>query len=317
MIGFTGNGLMTALGVLLVSFGCASSGEEPPGEIWQTQDSTYVFTEPDAEFELPAELAEISGLTFMEDGLLGAVQDEDGDLFIIDPSSGEVLDVRTFGEGGDYEGIERTSARLYILRSDGRIYSFTNWTGRELESETIDLDLPRGCDAEGIAVQHSLNRMLVACKENAGDGLTGHKAIFSFNLARHVLDASPAYVMNVKDFEQNIDDHPLNEAVRSMLSDRLDMSGFKPSALAVHPRTGDVYVASTVTRAVVRLSESGSVTSLWKLPGKLFAQPEGIAFDSNGNLYISNEAGGKKRGNLLKFRERRAPSAAPPDTTQQ
>lgn len=298
-----------------MSAGCTPAGDAPPGESWPKQDTTYVFTEPDAVFELPVELDEVSGLTLMEDGKLGAVQDEEGDLYIIDPSTGEVVDIRTFGGRGDYEGLERADATLHILKSDGSLLSFANWTAGELEGDAHDIDLPSGCDAEGIAFQPSLNRMLVACKESAGEGLGGKRAIFAFDPAMYVLDQSPAYIVDAKDFERNIDDHPINEAVRAMLSDRMDMSGYKPSALAVHPRTGDVYVASTVTRSILRLNEAGSVTALWELPVESFAQPEGIAFDSNGDLYISNEAGSGRRATLLKFRERGSTSAITTEET--
>lgn len=293
-----------ALCALLFPVACGSSTEEASGEAWPTDDSTYVFSEPDAEFTLGIDLEEISGLTFMEDGMLGAIQDEEGDLFIIDPSSGEVVDVRTFGEPGDYEGIELADSLLYILQSDGMVYKFLDWNRTTLDGEAIDIDVPDRCDAEGIAHQPDMNRILIVCKEYAGKEYRGRKAIYAFDQATNQLEQSPAYLLDIDNFEFNVEEHPFNEAVRSMLSDRIDMSGFKPSALAVHPRTGDVYVLSTVTKSVLRLDASGAVTALWMLPVELFDQPEGIAFDSNGEMYISNEAGDRKFATLLRFDER-------------
>ncbi len=292
------------LSMLLLHAACASPDEEPPGETWQANDTTYVFDQPDDEFELPAELEEISGLTFLDDGMIGAVQDEDGDLYVIDPATGGVVDVRNFAGGGDYEGIELADAGLHVLRSNGRVYTFESWDSAEFEGDWLEYDVPKRCDAEGLAYQSARNRLLIACKEQAGDGLKGMKAIYAFDPSTNELDPEPAYVLDIDDFEANMEEHPVNEAVRSVLSDRLDLSGFKPSALAVHPRTGDVYVLSSVTKAMLRLDDAGAVSAIWMLPDELFEQPEGIAFDAAGTLYISNEAGDRSHATLLSFEER-------------
>ena len=307
------SGWFVALAVVLWTAGCTSS-DQPAGEAWPTDDSSYVFSEPDAEFTLSRELEEISGLSFVGGGMLGAVQDEDGDLYIIDAASGQIVNVRSFGGPGDYEGIELADSVLYILRSDGRVYSFASWNTPELEGEEVDHNLPNRCDAEGIAYQSSMNRMLISCKESPGREHRGKKAIYAFDRATGGLTTTPVYLLDINDFEFNVEEHPFNEAIRSMLSDRIDMSGFKPSGMAVHPQTGDLFLLSTVTKSLLRLDDAGTVTALWLLPAELFDQPEGIAIDTNGDVYISNEAGDRRYATLLRFSERSARSQS--DTVQ-
>ena len=43
------------------------------------------------------------------------------------------------------------------------------------------------------------------------------------------------------------------------------------------------------------------VQDVYPLIGNSFYQPEGIAFDAEGNLYISNEGDELSDGNVLKF----------------
>ncbi len=308
----TATGWIECLAIVLLHAGCGASNDSAPQAAWRGGDSTYVFSEPDDSFTLDKELEEISGLTMMENGLLGATQDENGILYLLDPGSGDIVETREFGKDGDYEGVELGGGRLYILRSDGRIYVFDSWDEDELSGETHDLDLPRGCDAEGIAYQASFDRILISCKERGGKGLDRMKAIFAYDPSAQALSADPVYILDVAAFEASIDEHPINEAVTSIMSDRLDLSGFKPSGLAIHPQTGDVFIISSVTKVIIRMDESGEVTALWELPAKLFDQPEGIAFNADGDLFISSEAGDRKNARLSRFRQRSGQASATP-----
>lgn len=292
------------LAVVLLHAGCGSSSDPSKDPAWRTDDSTYVFEEPDDVFILSKDLEEISGLTMLEEGVLGAIQDEDGDLFRIDVGSGEILDRQTFGKKGDYEGIEVGGERMYILRSDGRLNIIQDWSGQKLQTATEEADLPKGCDAEGIAYQKVQERLLIVCKEKAGKKFDGKKAVYAYDPASKTTTTEPVYVLDIEGFQASIEDHPINEAVTSILSERMDISGFKPSGLAVHPHSGELYIVSSVTKAIIRLNESGEVTALWMLPAELHDQPEGIEFASNGDLFISNEAGDRKRATLLRYRSR-------------
>ena len=76
----------------------------------------YRFDQPVARFEMPDALREISALTVLPDGQLGAVQDEDGDLYVLSAETGRIEAVIPFGPPGDYEGIEFVGDRLFVLR---------------------------------------------------------------------------------------------------------------------------------------------------------------------------------------------------------
>lgn len=292
------------LAIAFLQVGCGAADDPPPGAAWRGEDSTYVFSDPDDTFTLDGELEEISGLTLMDDGLLGAIQDEEGLLYLLDPTSGEVVDRREFGKDGDFEGIELGGGRLFILRSDGKLYIFDEWSDGGFAGDSYDVDLVKGCDAEGVAYDEARERLLIACKERAGKDLDDMKAIFAYDPETHELDEEPAYLLDTDVFQASLDEHPVNEAVQSVLSDHVDLSGLKPSGLAFHPVTGNLFVVSSVTKVILRLDGTGDVEAMWALPEELFAQPEGIAFSPNGDMYVSNESGGGGSPTLMRFRYR-------------
>ena len=79
---------------------------------------------------------------------------------------------------------------------------------------------------------------------------------------------------------------------------------FHPSALAKNPLTKDWYIVSSVNKLLLVLDEKWNVKEVFPIDPALFKQPEGIAFNNQGDLYISNE-GGEGVANVLLFRYQR------------
>ena len=130
----------------------------------------YRFDRPVASFDLPADLVEISGLADLGDGTLGAVQDEDGELYVLAQETGEVVRVVPFGPPGDYEGVELVGDRLFVLRADGALLELSGWRGDEARAETVETGLgAKDCDAEGLGYDAGGGRLLIACKEEGDD----------------------------------------------------------------------------------------------------------------------------------------------------
>ena len=297
-------GLIAALGLA-----CAQQAEpeadpeadtRPAGEP-QALDLGYRFDQPDAAYRLPKNLDEISGLTWLEEGRLGAIQDEDGKLFILDAQTGEVEREAKFAKDGDYEGVEGVGEGAYVLRSDGALFEIEDVQAEDLDAEKHELDLPKGCDAEGLAYDEPGGRLLIACKENAGKGMKGQKAVYAFILAEETLAEDPVFVIDAEAVGEQArsGESALNRSARRLFGSALDLSGFKPSGLARHPQTGRFYVLSTRPSALAVLERDGSLRDVGLLPD-LLGQPEGITFTPSGDLFIASEAA-SDRAWLLTF----------------
>ena len=81
------------------------------------------------------------------------------------------------------------------------------------------------------------------------------RAVYAFSLATQTLSAAPVFTLD-----------------RTRLDDD---APFKPSALAVHPATGEIYVLSSVRKALAVLGADGTLRAAVQLPADLYAQPEG------------------------------------------
>ena len=293
----------THLVALLVLLGVTTSACAQEGSL-QAQDAAspsetlaappYTFDRPDTLFRLPNSLREISGLTVLDDQTLGAVQDEKGKLYLLNIHTGEVEDDPRFDKDGDYEGLARVGDRVFVLRSNGTLYEITNWRAKKLETVKHKTPLGAKHDTEGLAYDATNARLLIACKEFAGKGLKNRKAIYAFDLETETLLDEPVFTIDTRAFTEQTDAGGINDQIRRAVQPAIDLSGFKPSALGLHPITGELYVLSSVRKALVVLNAEGVITAVWVLPKKRFRQPEGLAFLPNGDLFIASEGSGKK-----------------------
>lgn len=264
----------------------------------------YKLKWPAKVYALPPALQEISGLAIIDDNAAACVQDEEGAIFIMNLNTGKVEKKIPFTGKGDFEEITLVGDDAYVMESSGAIYHIPNYMKDEHpQVSRIETSLNKKNDAEGMCYDRIHNRLLISCKGKGKEKEKDKKAIYAFDLRTKQLGNEPVMLLTQKEIKNAITritpvrtGKRLDKALRSGEIDDL----FTPSGLAIHPRTNDLYVLSTQNNLLAVLDMEGNVNEVHPLTHELFTQPEGIAFTSNGDMYISNE-GRKGMGNILKF----------------
>lgn len=256
----------------------------------------YHLDEPDERHDLSDELEEISGLAFLKPNYLACVNDEQGILFVYDPAMRAIVRRIAFGPDGDYEGVTIAGDTAYILKSNGQISMFNlvtiNGEGTVLRHELSHL---KRCNAEGLVYHPLLKRLLIACKENPHKlGLKGDRVIYSLDPVNGILDSLPWTLLRAREIERELENFTVSKKKHRPV---------KPSGLAVHPLTGQLYVLASVGKLLMVLDSEGQLLQLVPLNSRLFRQPEGICFSPDGTLYIASEGRGGS-GYILVFHTR-------------
>ncbi|GAB3901381.1 hypothetical protein GCM10028803_25950 [Larkinella knui] len=254
----------------------AESQLETAGSASESHSFAYDLKTPSRRFTLPPDLQEISGLSYYKTNQLLCVQDEKAVAYIYDLKKSEVADSSVFGGYGDFEGIEWADNEIYTLKSNGDLYHFKPFSKQIAQLST---DLPAKVEVEGLAYDAQTNRLMIAVKEG---GKKGEKVVYMYDIKTKVVYKG-----------LTIKDEVLAEA-------GVAVHKFKPSGLAVHPKTGDIYFLTSIGKQVVVLNRKGQVTATQSLDPALFRQPEGICFSPDGTLYIASEGDGKA-GYILEF----------------
>ena len=268
----------------------AASSKTP--RVLATDTLPYQINSPSLTINLVSEdLREISGLSPTEEaGVFLAIADERGEIFFIDGSGGGAIYSRIlFRDKGDFEGVEKVDKKIYALKSDGDIFEISKWKNSPPYVQVFDTPLRKQDDVEGLGYDPARKSLLLACKgDPERDTLRG---IFAFSIEKNEMTPQPLYT---------IDPLEVNRLVPYDSDDKNDRF-FSPSGIAVHPKTQDVYVISTALKRLLVLNhETGKIRCAIRLDKKVVPQPEGIAFDAEGNLYLSSE-GKKGEGLLLRF----------------
>lgn len=262
---------------------------------------SYQINTPGQTLVMPKELEEISGISLSEDGkYFAAVQDEEGILFWVDKNTGKVEREVSFWEKGDYEDVAVVGKTTYVVKSSGTIFEIPE-DGKDVKKYNFE-NLNSKNDVEGLAYDAKNNRLLLACKNDAGSENSNARAIYAFDLKTNTLEEKPVYVIKADVVQEFLKPLPNTSAKVDLLeSFQSDDMQFAPSAIALHPQTQDLYLLSAIGNVLLVLDANGQVKHAEKLKKKIHAQPEGICFDANGTMYISNEGGKDEPGKIYVF----------------
>lgn len=273
-------------------------------------DLPYVLTASDAKHQLQHRLTEVSGLSFTANQEVALIEDENGFIFYYNLISKKITHKITFGKDGDYEDLKIIGDTAYIIRSDGILVQLTNINASQpdIKKTKFRTGLTKKNNTEGLCYDDQQKLLLIVCKGTPEKKVSdkkykNKKAIYSFNPETKLLSDTPLYLIDVNEVRKNaysIRKNAIDKIIR-FYTHVHEKSDFEPSGIAIQPFSRDIYVISSVGKLLVILDAKGKFKKVIKLSPVLFKQPEGITFDSEGNLYISNE-GRKGRGNILMFR---------------
>lgn len=263
------------------------------------QTAEELINYPREKHVLPEILQEISGLTVYNSTSIACVQDELGIIFIYDFLKKKIVEKIQFAAEGDYEGIAKVDDKIYVLRSDAKLFEATIKNFKLNEIKIYETGV-LAKNNEALCHDKENNRLLIGSKVKSGkESDNDLRQIFSFNLKTKKTEKKPAFTLNknnIVDFakKNNIElPKKYNKKLNKYkLNFKLGISG-----VSIHPKTKDMYVLCAIDYVLLIYSKNGILKNIIPLNNKKHAQAEGITFLDNGNLLISNE--GKKGQPLL------------------
>ncbi|HEY6063948.1 MAG TPA: SdiA-regulated domain-containing protein, partial [Chitinophagaceae bacterium] len=225
--------------------------------------------------KLDLKFREISGIAWdSKNNVFLAINDESGKLSFFDKAMHVLPDEPVFGDAGDYEDVAVYNGQAYILRSDGQVTKFVrDSTGKSYGVVAGKIGLSGSNDFETMYADPGRKALVVMCKNCTADDENTVSA-FAFYPDSIGFDNKPLFRIDAGE-------------VRKLSP--FKTSKLQPSAASINPVTNKLYILSSASSQLVIADTNGKVESVFKLAKKYFPQPEGITFNKNGDMFISNE----------------------------
>lgn len=229
---------------------------------------------------LDKELLEISGMYYLPDTRIAAINDEDGKIFLVNSTNGDYT-VTKFGRKRDYEDVVMVGSYYYVLESNGNIHRVPVATANS--EEEFEFPREKKIEFESLYYDPNIQKLVLVSKEQRET----KKGVITYTFSPDSLQFSDSilYEIRRKEIHQHLKDNNAE---------------FKPSAAAIHPVLNKLFIVASVGKAMLQCSLDGKIEAAWQLNPDQFPQPEGLTFAPNGDMFISNE-GVDGKGTILKF----------------
>lgn len=236
-------------------------------------------------WEMPEILREISGISYLDKNRIACIQDETGTIYIYNTTSNKIEKEIHFTSAGDFEDLAIAGETIYVIRADGKLFEITNFNSASPDIQEYSTGLTIKNDVESLHFDAKTNRLLLMGK--AADPDNNHqKQIYAFDLKSKSRVKQPFMSINTRDKE--------NENNKGS-----KRGFFKPSALSIHPKSGNIYITDGPSNKLFIVDRSGTIIATYNLQNSVFPQAEGISFSPSGEIYISTE-GKKEPGAIVK-----------------
>ena len=232
--------------------------------------------EPVARWELPAMLAEISGLALTRDGRLLAHGDETGDVYEIDYRTGLVAKRFSLGPDpvtDDFEAISVRDSVVTLFTSKARLFEFAEGRNEStVPFETRELALDDDCrEFESAGYSPDGTTLVLACKTPRG------------KVKDLLLYRRSASDTTSDRFER------IDVPIDSIRARGPKWKEFSASDLAIRPDNGNYLLVAGPERGYLEVTPEGRVVVARPLSAD-HPQAEGIAVTGDGLLLIADEA---------------------------
>lgn len=271
-----------------------------------TASFPYDMTYPYAYFELDEVLNNVSGLApSLDPKSITCIQNDDGKAYLLDKKTGKISSSVFFITEGQFEGVEMVRDTLFAMKDNGQLYKIWNLNGAHKTVKQVKMNLPRTEMMAGLGYDLQRNRLLITAKGQKEGEFS--KKIYEFDVKTNKCNPIPAYEITLAQFKEFLADKKADKNYQKIYEDFVAKANpknfdFSPSSIAVNPLDNNIYVLSSLNNVLMVMNPQGKILEINKLKKDMHISPNGLCFDEEGTMYITNEAKDGKPAKLVEYK---------------
>jgi hypothetical protein len=278
-----------------LSFIAAKSLQEAGVENYYHQKASHFVKEsgyfdlvhPESVTNLPMGVNAFTDFVIMDSTHLICLDDQIGGVLVYDMVSNKSQGY--LPTGIDSKITEVTKIDSTIILVDDRMDLHFLLPPYDSTSITTESLREKSWISSGMCLHEQTKRLFFVAESDIENEVQNH-LIYTFNLNQRKLSERPLFEIKPEDIEffaiSNNITLPSNRLDEN--GDTVDVFSFKPDVIAVHPKTNEIYVLSTIDRSLAVYNQFGQVVNFTTLNEELFSQPKAMTFFPNGDLLLTN-----------------------------
>ena len=238
---------------------------------------------------LPTGLLPFSEITTMDSVLVLAKQSGTGNgLVLLNADSSSFSSINPLPQAVELLTFVKVDTSIYLFDNHMNAYistfPFDSTSTRKISTAKINWKANSSCF-------HPSTHRIYFNPELDNPESNRFRSVYTFNLNKNKFISTPLFTYDVDAIERFAMENGIKLHSYRITAQNDTVQGLTiiPTAIAVHPKTNEVYILSAIDRSLIVFDQFGDIQNYSELDPSLFPNPSGIAFATNGDLLISNE----------------------------
>ena len=252
------------------------------------EDGYLNFAQSDQISLLPMGIESFSDIAFLDSTILICLQEDKSSLVLFDLSSNQLSTPITINLPNKIIDFSRIDSTIILLDDQVQVHFLL--PPYDSSSLVTENDILGNWKSAATCIHESTKRMFILTQNNLEIDNPISNSIYTYTISKRKLNEKALFDISISDIEmfaiENNIATPQNKFTD--LSDSLWQLIFNPTAMAIHPKTNEIYILSSENRSIVVFNQFGEVQDLFFLDEKLVSNPKAMTFHPSGDLLISN-----------------------------
>lgn len=220
--------------------------------------------------------------------LIGMQANGSNGLIVLNPDSSSFYMINPLAHDVKLTAFVKVDTSLYLFDDRMQVYAthypFDSSSTSKISEKAMKWKASSAC-------YHAATHRIYFNQEITDPEVNRMRSVYAFNVNKNQYASDPLFVYDVDAIEHFATENGIRIHANRItaLNDTVLGLTINPTAIAVHPKTNEVYILSGIDHSLVVFNQYGDILNYSELDPNIFPNPSGLAFTDSGDILISNE----------------------------